>query len=154
MDSSAIRSATLGEARLPRWNTWFVGGVMLVVGLMFIGVAVRFWVHTPRTSNHVLAAATFALPLLAAWYLDRLCPRRVRATAAGLDWTSFVLGREHHRPWDAITSVQTVFKKTNDKHGDVQLKFHGRIGRLVLPGQMIDRDDVLAALRANRADIV
>jgi hypothetical protein len=102
----------------------------------------------------VLAAATFALPFLAVWYLDRVCPRRVRASSAGFDWTTSVLGREHCAPWDAIASVQTVFTKTNDKHGDVRLKFHGRIGRLVLPGQMIDRDDVLAALRTNRADIV
>jgi hypothetical protein len=132
---------------------WFIGGVMLVVGLMLVGVAVRFWVHAPRTSNHVLAAATFAAPFLAAWYLDRICPRRVRATAAGLDWTSFVLGREHHAAWDAIASVQTVVK-TYDKRGDVRLRFRGRIGRLVLPGQMIDREDVLAVLRTRRTDIV
>jgi hypothetical protein len=132
---------------------WFVGGVMVVFALMFVGLAVRFWVHTPRTGNHLLAAATFALPFLAVWYLDRLYPRRVKTTAAGFDWTSFVLGREHHAPWDAIASVQTVFK-TYDKRGDVRLKFHSRIGRLVLPGEMIDRDGVLAALRTNRPDIV
>jgi hypothetical protein len=154
MDLSPAGSAALAEARLPRWNMWFLGGVMLVTSLMFVGLAARFWLHSPRTSNHVLAAVTLALPFLAAWRLDRVCPRRVRTTAAGLDWTSFVLGREHHAPWADIATVQTVFTKTNDKHGDVRLKFHGWMGRLVLPGQMIDRDGVLTALRTHRPDIV
>jgi hypothetical protein len=155
MDTSAARSATAGaEARLPRWNVWFGGGVMLMFALACFFMAARFWLHSPRTSNQVLAAATFALPFLAVWYLDRVCPRRVRATSTGLDWTSCVLGHEHHAAWDAIASVQTVFTQSNDKHGDVPLKFRGRIGRLVLPGQMIDREDVLAALRINRAGIV
>jgi hypothetical protein len=94
------------------------------------------------------------VPFLLAWYFDRVCPRRFRATAAGFDWATFVLGREHHAPWDAIASARMIFTKTNDKRGDCRLKLHGRIGRLVLPGQMIDRDDVLAALRSNRPDIV
>jgi hypothetical protein len=155
MDASASPSATAEtEARMPRWNVWFGGGVMFVFALACFGMAARLWRHSPRTSNHLLAAATFALPLLAVWYLDRVCPRRVSASAAGLDWVSFVFGRRHHAPWAAIASAQIVFTKTNDRHGDVRLKFHGRIGRLVLPGQMIDREGVLAVLRTNRADLV
>ena len=155
MDASASRPANAdAEARLPRWNVRFGGGVMFVFALACFGMAGRFWVHSPRTGNHVLAAATFALPLLAVWYLDRVCPRRVRATATGLDRVSFVFGRKHHAPWNAIASAETVFTKTNDRRGDVRLTFHGRIERLVLPGQMIDRDNILAALRLNRPDLV
>ena len=139
---------------MPRWNMWFIGTFMGVFALIFAGLAVWFWIHTPHTSNDVLGTATFAIPFLAAWYLDRVCPRRASATPDGLSWTSFVLAREHHAPWDAITSVQTVVTKTNDKRGDVWLSLQGRIGKLVLPGQMIDRDDVLAALRTNCAGIV
>jgi len=148
-------AAADAQARLPRSNVWFGGGVMLVFAVACFVLAARFWLHSPQgTSNLVLAAAVFAMPLLAVWYLDRTCPRRVKATSAGLAWTSFVLGREHRVPWNAIASAQIVFTKTNDKHGDVRLKFHRRIGRLVLPGQMIDRDNVLAALRTNRPDLV
>jgi hypothetical protein len=65
-----------------------------------------------------------------------------------------VLPRQHHAPWDAIAAVQTAVTGTNDKHGDVWLRLNGRIGKLVLPGQMIGRDDVLAAIRANSSAIV
>lgn len=148
-------AAADAEARLPRWNVWFICGALFVFAVACFILAARFWLHSPQgTSNLVLTATVFAMPFLAVWYFDRTCPRRVRATSAGLDWTSFVLGREHRAPWDAIASAQRVFTKTNDKHGDVRLKFHGRIGRLVLPGQMIDRDDLLAVIRTKRADPV
>lgn len=155
MDASASRSATArAEAHLPRSNVWFISGVLLVFAVMFVGAATGFWLHSPRAINRALAAAIAALPFLAVGYLDWSCPRSVSASSAGLDWVSFVFGRRRRAPWAAIASAQIVFTKTNDRHGDVRLKFHGRIGRLVLPGQMIDRDGLLAVVRTNRADLV
>jgi hypothetical protein len=72
------------EAQLPRWDVWFIATVMSVFTAIFVGLAISFWIRSPQTRSHVLGAAMFAIPFLAAWYLDRACPRRASATPDGL----------------------------------------------------------------------
>jgi hypothetical protein len=141
--------ATFAEARLPRWNVWFIAAVMVVFTAIFAALATAFWVSSPHESSHVLGAAMCAIPVVAAWYLDRVCPRRVSAAPSGLRWQSFILGRERQATWDAIAEILTVFTSANDGHGDVWLRLRGRGGRIVLPGQMIGRDDLVDVVRRN-----
>jgi hypothetical protein len=150
MELSGTRpAAASAEARLPRWNVWFIATVMLVFTAILAGLAAWFWVRSPHMSSRVPSVAMFAVPFLAGWYLDRVCPRRLSATPDGLRWRSFVLGRERHAAWDAIAEVMTVRTSTNYARGDVWLRLGGRRGRVVLPGQMIGRDDLLAVLHAH-----